>query len=144
MYQRTASSASQRFSEDGKQHGKPEPGRHCKDEACRGCAFAGYHSNAMYNLYIMQNDQALARTQIYLTQAQQARLTVACRRSAATKSELIRRAIDQFLEQQPLANANDKVQRLKSIAGMWAERSDMADPAAYVRALRAPRFKPGT
>ena len=94
----------------------------------------------MYNLYIMQTDQNLARTQIYLTQAQQARLSVACRRTSTTKSELIRRAIDQFLEQQPVASANDKMQRLKSIAGMWAERSDMADPAAYVKALRAPRF----
>ena len=98
----------------------------------------------MYILYIMKTDQTLARTQIYLTQAQQARLTVACRRTATTKSELIRRAIDQFLEQQPASDANDKSQPLQTIAGMWAERSDMANPAAYVRALRAPRFKPGT
>ena len=97
----------------------------------------------MYNLNIIKTDQPLARIQINLTQAQQARLTVACRRTATTKSELIRQAVDLFLEQQPVASANDKMQRLKSIVGMWAERSDMADPAAYVRALRAPRFNLG-
>lgn len=94
----------------------------------------------MYNLYIMRTTPTLARTQIYLTQTQQARLAAACRRAAVTKSELIRRAVDQFLDQQPSTGRTDKAQRLKGIAGLWAERSDMADPTAYVRTLRAPRF----
>ena len=91
----------------------------------------------MYDLYIMQS---LTRTQIYLTQTQQTRLAAACRRSAVTKSELIRRAVDQFLDQQTPTDATDKAQRLSGIVGMWAQRDDVADPAAYVRALRAPRF----
>jgi len=94
----------------------------------------------MYALYIMPINQPLSRTQIYLTQAQQARLQAAARHAAVTKSELIRQAIDQFLDQQPTASAGDKAQRLNSIAGMWAERSDMVDPAAYIKTLRAPRF----
>ncbi|WP_394988428.1 CopG family transcriptional regulator [Cellvibrio sp.] len=94
----------------------------------------------MYNLYIMQSTQALVRTQIYLTQTQQKRLAAVCRRSAVTKSELIRRAVDQFLDQQAPADAANKAQRLSGIVGMWAQRDDVADPAAYVRALRAPRF----
>lgn len=94
----------------------------------------------MYNLYIMKPTQTLARTQIYLTQTQQMRLATVCRRASVTKSELIRQAIDQFLDQQPTTEHADKAQRLKGIAGMWAERSDMTDPAAYVRTLRAPRF----
>ena len=97
----------------------------------------------MYNLYIMQSDstsQTLTRTQIYLTQVQQKRLALACRGAAVTKSELIRRAVDQFLDQQPSATPAAKAQRLKHIAGLWADRADMADPAAYVQALRAPRF----
>lgn len=94
----------------------------------------------MYNLYIMKTDQTLARTQIYLTQTQQVRLTMACRRSAVTKSELIRQAVDQFLDQQPQASRIDKTQRLLGIAGLWTDRSDMADPTAYVHTLRAPRF----
>lgn len=88
----------------------------------------------------MKTDQTLARTQIYLTQVQQMRLATACRRAAVTKSALIRQAVDQFLDQQPNTTRADKAQRLKGIAGLWAERSDMADPAAYVRTLRAPRF----
>ena len=94
----------------------------------------------MYNLYIMQPAQTLVRTQIYLTQTQQTRLAAVCRRSSVTKSELIRQAVDQFLDQQAPANAANKAQRLSGIVGMWAQRDDVVDPAAYVRALRAPRF----
>ena len=97
----------------------------------------------MYNLYIMQTNQTLARTQIYLTQGQQARLSVACKRSATSKSELIRQAINQFLDQQPEGSQEDKAQRLQGLAGLWADRADMADPTAYVQALRAPRFESG-
>ena len=98
----------------------------------------------MYNLYIMQTNQTLTRTQIYLTQGQQARLSVACKRSATSKSELIRQAINQFLDQQPEDSTQDKAQRLQGLAGMWANRADMDDPSAYVKALRAPRFESGT
>ncbi len=94
----------------------------------------------MYNIYIMKTTQALARTQIYLTKMQQMRLATVSRRAALTKSELIRQAVDQFLDQPTNASHTDKAEHLKGIAGLWAERSDMADPAAYVRALRAPRF----
>ena len=94
----------------------------------------------MYNLYIMENSQALARTQIYLTQLQHKRLALACRRASLSKSELIRQAVDQFLEQQGADDGAGRAQRLKAVAGLWAQREDMADPGAYVRALRAPRF----
>lgn len=94
----------------------------------------------MYDLYIMKTQHSLARTQIYLTQAQQARLTLACRGSSASKSELIRRAIDQFLDQTVPVGPEDKAQRLHSFAGLWAQREEMANPDAYVRQLRAPRF----
>jgi metal-responsive CopG/Arc/MetJ family transcriptional regulator len=88
----------------------------------------------------MTSTQTLTRTQIYLTQAQQTRLAAACRRSAVTKSELIRQAVDQFLDQQASADPASKAQRVAGLVGLWAERDEMADPGAYVRALRAPRF----
>lgn len=94
----------------------------------------------MYNLYIMQTHGALARTQIYLTQAQQAGLTAAARRAAVSKSELIRLAIDHFLDQQTNARVTDRSQRFKCLAGLWEDRAEMADPVAYVQALRQPRF----
>ena len=83
----------------------------------------------MYVSYIMQNSQTLERTQIYLTQTQQSRLAEACRRAAVTKSELIRQAVDQFLSQQALPSSADKAQHIEGLAGMWADRADMADPA---------------
>ena len=94
----------------------------------------------MYISYTMQNSQTLERTQIYLTQTQQSRLAEACRRAALTKSELIRQAVDQFLSQQALPSSADKAQHIEGLAGMGADRVDMADPAAYVRSVRAPRF----
>ena len=94
----------------------------------------------MHNFEIMKTDKSLTRTHIYLTQAQQDRLTLASRGAAVTKSELIRRAVDQFLDQQLAASPAGKAQRISSIAGLWAGRDDMADPSAYVRQLRAPRF----
>ncbi|PIY28348.1 MAG: CopG family transcriptional regulator [Comamonadaceae bacterium CG_4_9_14_3_um_filter_60_33] len=94
----------------------------------------------MYNLYIMQIHQPLARTQIYLTETQQKRLSAASRRAAVSKSELIRLAVDQFLDQQTPTHHATQTQRLAELAGLWADRADMADPTAYVQALRRPRF----
>jgi metal-responsive CopG/Arc/MetJ family transcriptional regulator len=91
----------------------------------------------MYTLYIMRT--TLARTQIYLTKTQQTRLAAICRRTAATRSELIREAVDQFLDHQSRETRNDKRARIEGIAGLWKDRSDI-DPSAFVRDLRAPRF----
>lgn len=96
----------------------------------------------MYHSYIMQTTPSLARTQIYLTQTQQARLGAASRLTAKTKSELIRQAINQFLDANTPENGEIKARRVQSIAGLWAGRDDLADPSAYVRRLRAPRFAP--
>jgi translation initiation factor RLI1 len=94
----------------------------------------------MYNLYIMQTPQTFARTQIYLTQAQQAGLAAASSRAAVSKSELIRLAIDHLLDQEASSCSTGKTQRFASLAGLWADHDAMADPAAYVQALRQPRF----
>lgn len=94
----------------------------------------------MYSLYIMKSASELSRTQIYLTQQQQARLAQVSRGSASTKSALIRQAVDMFLARQPTTPAMEKTQNLQSIAGLWAQHSDLEDPAATVRKLRQPRF----
>jgi len=94
----------------------------------------------MYDSYILKNEQSLCRTQIYLTQVQQQRLANASRRTGGSKSELIRQAVDQFLDGQSVGGANVKVQRLQAIKGLWSDRADMADPVAYVTSLRKPRF----
>jgi hypothetical protein len=94
----------------------------------------------MYSSYIMKNASELSRTQIYLTHQQQMRLAQVSRGSAATKSALIRQAVDMFLAQQPKVRVTDKTQHLQCIAGLWAQRDDMQDPAAVVRTMRQPRF----
>lgn len=67
----------------------------------------------MYNLYIIDWMQ---RTQIYITEAEQ----LALRRLASTtgrkQSELIREAIDLFIETR---NAPDRLDCLQQAKGMW-------------------------
>jgi hypothetical protein len=99
----------------------------------------------MYNLYIMkivrqQQPQDLARTQIYLTRQQTASLAFVCRRQGASKSEIIRQAIDRFLAIDLGQAKTSKASQLAALTGLWADRAEMADPTAYVKQLRAPRF----
>jgi metal-responsive CopG/Arc/MetJ family transcriptional regulator len=94
----------------------------------------------MYNLYIMQTSISLTRTQIYLTQQQQQRLSDVSRQTAVSKSELIRLAVNQFLDQKAAQPAKSNAQKLAGLAGLWADRDEMADPCAYVQSIRQPRF----
>jgi len=110
----------------------------------------------MYNSYIMQSSIALTRTQIYITQKQQQQLSEVSRRTSISKSELIRLAVNRFLEQSAPVLPESTEQKLAGFvgmwadrtdmvdpagfAGMWADRTDMVDPAAYIQALRKPRF----
>jgi metal-responsive CopG/Arc/MetJ family transcriptional regulator len=80
----------------------------------------------MYNIYIMSNTKlTLSRTQIYLSGQQQAALDVLSKRSATTRSHLIRLAIERLLaaEEQNTAEQHTKRNRLNAIAGSWAKRS---------------------
>ena len=105
----------------------------------------------MYNLYIMKiirqrqrqqqhQPQDLARTQIYLTRQQTASLAFVCRRTSASKSEIIRQAIDRFLLVDLGQATTSKASQLAGLTGLWADRTEMADPSAYIKQLRAPRF----
>ena len=94
----------------------------------------------MYSSYIMKKSSELSRTQIYLTQQQQMRLAQVSRGSAATKSALIRQAVDMFLAQQPKTRVTDKTLHLQNIVGLWAEHDGMQDPTDAVRKMRRPRF----
>jgi predicted DNA-binding protein len=88
----------------------------------------------MYNLYIMVNTKStltsrvkahsLSRTQIYLSGQQQAALDVLSKRSATTRSQLIRIAIERLLatEEQNTSAQSNKRDRLSAIAGSWAKR----------------------
>ena len=94
----------------------------------------------MYNLYIMQTSISLTRTQIYLTQQQQQRLSDAARQSSVSKSELIRLAVNQFLDQKAAQPAKSNREKLAGLAGLWSDRDEMVEPSAYVKSIRQPRF----
>ena len=83
------------------------------------------------------------RTQIYLTQAQQAELDRLAKRNDCSKSELIRSAVDQFIAQQAQAQATSQARQAKGIkllAGMWAGRADMTNLTDYISHQRQARF----
>ena len=83
----------------------------------------------------MRSEQTLARTQIYLSAKQQAALAQLAQERQLPKSELIRQALDRWLEQEQQA-ALSKLEALRKLRGIWKDRTDMDDPVAYVNDLR--------
>ena len=74
----------------------------------------------------------MVRTQIYLTEKEQAALRDLARQTGKKQSELIRRAIDDFLERhQP----RDRRALLEQARGMWQDRDDLPDFQALRREL---------
>ena len=70
----------------------------------------------------------MIRTQVYLTQEQRAALAALARTTGKTQSELIREAVDRFLQ----AWRKHRDEALARTAGMWRDRKDLPD----FRALR--------
>ncbi len=66
----------------------------------------------------------MVRTQIYLTENERAALRSIARQTGKKQSELIRRAIDDFIGRfQP----RDRQALLKQARGMWQGRDDLPD-----------------
>jgi predicted transcriptional regulator len=70
-------------------------------------------------------ESTLNRTQIYLSASQQFTLAAMARAQRSSSSALIRRAIDQFIAQQPV---QDHAAKRMQAAGQW-----QADNGAYQR-----------
>jgi predicted DNA-binding protein len=84
----------------------------------------------MYDTYIMR------RTQIYLEEKQDARLAKRAAASGVTKSTLIRRAIDDFLEGPP--DDAVRVRRFRAAVDEVAKaRLQLTDGRSYVESIRA-------
>jgi hypothetical protein len=67
---------------------------------------------------------AMLRTQIYLTAEERTALRLMARQTGKKQSELIRRAIDDFIERfQP----RERLASLSQARGMWQERDDLPD-----------------
>ncbi len=66
----------------------------------------------------------MIRTQIYLTARQRAELSDIAKNFGKKQSEIIREAIDRFIEQ---AGNNKKRAVLQEAAGIWKNRKDLPD-----------------
>ncbi len=66
----------------------------------------------------------MVRTQIYLTERQRAELAAIAEDLGKKQSELIREAIDLFLERESRIRRADV---LRETAGMWKDRDDLPD-----------------
>lgn len=66
----------------------------------------------------------MRRTQIYPTEEERRALRALARRLGTTQSELIRRAIDAYVER---FQAGRRVELISRARGMWADREDLPD-----------------
>ncbi len=66
----------------------------------------------------------MVRTQIYLTQRQRDELAAIAETCGKKQSELIREAVDQFIDQ---AGSGRRDLVLRQAAGIWKDRTDLPD-----------------
>ena len=79
----------------------------------------------MYSPDVYSNPRReMVRTQIYLTEHQREELAVIARNTSRRQSELIREAVDRFIED---TSRHRREQVLQEAAGVWKGRSDLPD-----------------
>jgi hypothetical protein len=78
----------------------------------------------MYNVYI--TGETMFRSQIYLTKTERTQLHELSLQTGRSQSELIRQAIDLFIEIN-LKQAQNKLAAVKAIKGIWSDRDDLPD-----------------
>ena len=66
----------------------------------------------------------MIRTQVYLTSLEKQKLNLLGKTLAASQSELIRQAIDEFIKNK-LTLDSEKDDALKAAKGLWANRNDL-------------------
>ncbi len=72
------------------------------------------------------------RTQIYLTDEERKALRVIARRLRKTQSQVIRAAVDRFIDRQIGVN---RLESLRQVCGIWKDRRDLPDFAKIRREL---------
>lgn len=76
----------------------------------------------------------MVRTQLYLDEALHARLRDLARKQKRTLSDLVREAL---VRAYGAGAADERLETLKAVQGLWRDREDMTDGRAYVRRLRS-------
>jgi predicted DNA-binding protein len=79
----------------------------------------------------------MVRTQIYLTEHEREALSVIVEQTGRTQSEIIREAVDRFVEDFQDGN---RLNLLRKARGIWESRKDLPD----FQALRQEWDRPGT
>jgi hypothetical protein len=74
----------------------------------------------------------MQRTQIYLTDKEKKAVRSIAQRMGKTQSEVIRTAVDRFVERESSA---DRLDLLRSGRGLWREREDLPDFGVVRREL---------
>ena len=74
----------------------------------------------------------MQRTQIYLTDEEKKAVRSIAQRMGKTQSEVIRTAVDRFVERESSA---DRLDLLRSGRGLWREREDLPDFGVVRREL---------
>ena len=72
----------------------------------------------------------MVRTQIYLTEDQRAEIAAIASQSGKRQSEVIREAVDRFIEQR---SRGRREAILREAAGIWRDRTDLPDLDALRR-----------
>ena len=72
----------------------------------------------------------MVRTQIYLTEHQRAEIASIASHTGRRQSEIIREALDRFIEQK---SRGRREAILRQAAGIWRDRTDLPDLAALRR-----------
>jgi hypothetical protein len=80
-------------------------------------------------LYTLQA-YIVIRTQIYLTRSESDRLRRLAKRIGCSQSEIIRAAVDHWLEQK---SGEGRARVFERVAGLWRGRDDLPDFAALRR-----------
>jgi hypothetical protein len=76
--------------------------------------------------------EPMVRTQIYLTEREQDSLADLSARTGRSKSDLIRQALDEYLDRHP---PEARQAALRGAFGLWRERRDLPDFPALRREL---------
>src|SRR5690348_2293002 len=79
---------------------------------------AAIYDDIFFSIHRLYTSASMVRTQIYLTKHEHDRLRRLATRTGRSQSELIRAAVDLWLEQQSLEGRH---QILKDVAGIWRE-----------------------
>jgi len=87
----------------------------------------------MYIYITLRRTYLMVRTQIYLDEGQKTALDKLSAESGATVSELIRRAVDEFIAKRGV----DFEDALERSFGIWRGRKDIGKTRGYVRKLRS-------